>query len=135
MSAQENRISPTETHKEMVARWMQDPEFKAGYDALEDEYALLRELLRARKRVNLTQEEVAQKMGTKGSAVARIESSILKKKPSPSISTLRKYAQAVGCTLEIKFKPILLNKAIKDIHSNSVEILSLSEFNSQIDKL
>ena len=107
MKSKKSVLLPADTHQKMVAKWMQNPEFRVAYDALEEEYQLLDEMLEARKRVNLTQEEVAQRMGTKGSAVARIESSILKKKPSPSISTLRKYAQAVGCTLEIKFKPIM----------------------------
>jgi len=84
------------THDEMVAEWMRIPEFKAQYDDLEDEYALLAECLKARKRSKLTQDEVALRMGTKSSAVARIESGGGKKRHSPSLSTLRKYADAVA---------------------------------------
>ena len=56
---------PKKTHDDMVAEWMRDPAFKVEYDALEEEYQLLREMLHARSRAGLTQEEVAKRMGTK----------------------------------------------------------------------
>ncbi len=56
----------------------------------------------ARKAAGLTQAEVAERMGTKTSAVARLEAGGGNKKHSPSIATLQKYAQAVGCQLEIR---------------------------------
>lgn len=90
------------THDEMVAGWMKDPEFKAAYDALEPEFDLLDELLKARDEAGLTQEAVAERMGTSRPAVARIESGGGRQKHSPSIATLRKYAEAVGCRLQIK---------------------------------
>ncbi len=61
------------THDEMVADWMKDPEFKAEYDALDEEFALFDSVLKARKRAGLTQAEIAARMGTKAPAVARIE--------------------------------------------------------------
>lgn len=88
------------THKELKARALANPEVANAYDALEEEYTLLTELLAARARAGLTQADVAERMHTKAPAVARIESSSLKH--SPSLSTLRKYAKAVGCKLEIK---------------------------------
>src|ERR1035437_6345434 len=60
-----------QTHDEMIADWMKDPAFKAEYDALEDEFTLFDEVLKARKRVGLTQEQIAVRMGTKAPAVAR----------------------------------------------------------------
>lgn len=93
------------THKEMVDEWMKDPEFKAEYDALDGEFALLKEMLRARKAARLTQAEVAKRMGTKTPAVARLEGAGGSKQHSPSIATLHKYADAVGCRLEIKLVP------------------------------
>lgn len=77
-----------------------DDETRRAYDALADEYALLRELLRARQESGLTQEEVAQRMGTKRPAVSRIEAA--SPKHSPSVATLRRYAQALGKRLEIR---------------------------------
>lgn len=76
---------------------MKDPAFKAAYDALEEEYALIRELLDARTRAKLTQAQVARRMGTSQSAVARMESG-----RAPSMASLRKYAKATGSKIEIK---------------------------------
>jgi len=90
------------THNQMIKEWMKDPKFKAEYDVLEEEFVLLDELLKARKRAGLTQEQVAKYMGTKTPAIARIESGGGKKRHSPSLATLRRYAEAVGCRLKIK---------------------------------
>lgn len=92
------------THDEMVKKMLRRPAVKAEYDAQAEEFALLDELLRARRRAGLTQAEVAARMGTKAPAVARLEASGGAKRHSPSIATLRKYAEAVGCRLEIKLK-------------------------------
>lgn len=117
MSAKKSKGKPTKrSHKEMVAKWMKDPAFKVEYDALEDEYQLLREMLLARKRAGMTQEDVAVRMGTKAPAIARLESSGTNYKHSPSISTLRKYAHAVGCRLEIHLKPFA-KKRLKEQHA------------------
>lgn len=92
------------THKQMVKKMLEDPEVKAEYEALEEEFAWLDELLRARQKAGLTQAEVAQRMGTKTPAVARLEAGGGSKRHSPSIATLRRYAEAVGCRLEIKLR-------------------------------
>lgn len=105
MRKNNSRMLASQTHEEMLATWIKNPAFKAEYDALEDEYALLREMLQARKRSGLTQENVAKIMGTKAPAIARLEASSIRDKHSPSLSTLRKYAGAVGCKLEIHLKP------------------------------
>ena len=76
--------------------------FQEAYEELEDEYALVRELLRARSRAGLTQEAVAERMGTTKSAVSRLEAA---GKHSPSVTTLKKYARAVGCEVEIRLVP------------------------------
>jgi len=94
------------THDEMIAGWMKDPKFKAEYDALEDEFALFDAVLAARKRAGLTQAEIAARMGTKAPAVARIEAGGGSKRHSPSIATLRRYADAVGCKLKIELVPL-----------------------------
>ena len=93
------------THKALVKKILQQPEVKAEYDAQAEEFALLGELLRARRQAGLTQAEVAVRMGTKTPAVARLEAGGGSRRHSPSVATLRKYARAVGCRLEIRLRP------------------------------
>ena len=86
-------------HNEFLNAMSEREGFAAAYAALEDEYRLVRELLAARTRAGLTQEEVAESMGTSKSAVSRLEAG---SKHSPSLRTLKKYAEAVGCDIEIR---------------------------------
>ena len=99
------RRSNVKTHREMIDEWMKEPEFVAEYDALADEFALFDEMLKARKNAGLTQADIAKKMGTKTPAIARLEASGRHKKHSPSLATLQKYADAVGCRLDIRLIP------------------------------
>jgi len=80
---------------------LSNPAVKAEYDANITTYAILDEILSARREAGLTQAQVAERMGTKASAVARLESALVSGKHSPSIDTLRKYAAAVGKRLEV----------------------------------
>jgi transcriptional regulator with XRE-family HTH domain len=73
---------------------------RKAYDGLEDEFAFLGEVLRARARSGLTQADVAARVGTTQSAIARLESGT--RKHSPSIATLQRYARAIGFRLEIR---------------------------------
>lgn len=81
---------------------LDNPDVKAEYDALKDEFSLFDELLQARMNAGLTQAEVADRMGTKTPAIARLEAGGGNKQHSPSLTTLRKYADAVDCHVEIK---------------------------------
>ncbi len=92
-------------HKQMLEEWKRDPNFRAEYAALGDEFAIFDELLRARTSAGLTQDEVAKRMGTKPPAVARLEALSHRRGSSPSLATLRKYAAAVGCKLNIRLVP------------------------------
>lgn len=76
----------------LIERWKRDPQVKAEYDALAGEYAIVRELIAARARAGLSQSEVAERMGTTQSVVARLESG---KRP-PSMRTVERFARAVG---------------------------------------
>ncbi|AMP16342.1 helix-turn-helix family protein [Collimonas pratensis] len=90
------------THEEMQARMLQNPVVQAEYERLNrEEFAILDEILAARKAAGLTQAQIAERMGTKAPAVARLESSLASGKHSPSINTLRKYAAALGKRLEV----------------------------------
>lgn len=97
------KTSPkSKTHSEMLAEWMTDPEFCAEFDKLEDEFSLLDELLAARHSANLTQAQVAERMGTKAPAITRLESGLASGMKLPSVSTLQRYANACGKKLRIK---------------------------------
>jgi len=88
------------THKQLRAKALGRAEVKTQFDELSDEYALLDEFLKARAEQGLTQAQVAEKIGTTQSAVARMESG--RGKHSPSLATLSKYAEALGCKLEVR---------------------------------
>jgi transcriptional regulator with XRE-family HTH domain len=88
------------THKEVKSRALKRPDVKAEYGRLDEEFALLDEFLKARAAAGVSQAEVAERMGTTQSAVARLESG--QGKHSPSLATLRKYAQALGCRLDLR---------------------------------
>jgi DNA-binding transcriptional regulator YiaG len=79
---------------------LKDPAVKREYDALEAEVALASELIGARAKAKLSQQEVARRMGTSQSAVARMESG----RRLPSTSSLVKYAKAVGRELRIALR-------------------------------
>ncbi|WP_299489894.1 helix-turn-helix transcriptional regulator [uncultured Shewanella sp.] len=80
-------------------RALQQSDVKAAYDDLSAEFELINTLLSMRQDAGLTQEEVALKMGTKGSNVSRLEQG----KGNPSFNTLVKYAKACGCKLNFGF--------------------------------
>lgn len=90
------------THKQLAKRMLRRPAVRAEYKALEPEFALLDQLLKARARAGLSQAEVARRMGTHAPAVARLEASLGDGGHSPSLSTLRKYAAAVGKKLVVR---------------------------------
>lgn len=86
-------------HEEFIAKARQRPGFEEAYRASELEYALANQMLKARTKAGLTQDNVADIMGTTKSAVSRLEAG---RRHAPSIATLQKYAMAVGCELQIK---------------------------------
>jgi DNA-binding XRE family transcriptional regulator len=87
--------------KKLKDAWMKDPAFRAEYDALAPEFALARSLITARAKAGLTQAQVARRMGTTQSVVARIESG----RNPPNLKTLDKYARAVGRRIQLKLVP------------------------------
>lgn len=93
------------SHADFKKEALKDSEVKETYDELEEEYTLLRQLISARQQSGKTQAEVAELMGTKTSAVGRLESALFYQKHSPTISTLRKYAHALGFRVEFNFIP------------------------------
>jgi predicted transcriptional regulator len=90
------------TLKDLKAELLVNPLVKAEYDALEEEFALINALLDARARSGLTQEEIARRMGTTQSAVARLESG----RSRPSMRTLERYAAATGSKVRVVLEAV-----------------------------
>lgn len=82
---------------DLKQRLMRDPTFRAEYKEADGEFALIEALVRARTRAKLSQAELARRIGTTQSAIARLEGGHV----SPSLGTLRKYAEATGAKLHI----------------------------------
>jgi predicted transcriptional regulator len=92
------------THEELKAIALSNPAVRAEYERIErEEMPMLDAILKARREAGMTQADVAERMGTKAPAVARLESALISGKHSPSLATLRKYAAAMGKRLEVRF--------------------------------
>jgi DNA-binding XRE family transcriptional regulator len=97
-----NKNKKPMTHKQMVGVMLKNKNVRLEVERLNrEEFAILDEILAARKDAGLTQAEIAKRMGTKAPAIARLESSLATGKHSPSLSTIRKYAAALGKKLEL----------------------------------
>ena len=91
------------THDELVKALMRKPGVTAEVLRIErEEGELLDALLKARMDAGLTQAQVAERMGTQAPSVARLERALATGKHSPSVATLRKYAQACGKSLVLR---------------------------------
>ena len=94
--------------KEHKKKLLEDPEFRKEYEALEPEYKLASTLIRLRLAKGLTQEQLAKLMNTKQESIARLESG----GSLPSLSTVRKVADALDAEVEINLRP--KHKSAKD---------------------
>jgi ribosome-binding protein aMBF1 (putative translation factor) len=88
------------TLKALKSEMLADAAVRAEYEAQASEFALARELIAARARAGLSQAEVAERMGTTQSVVARLESG----KRMPSMRTVERFAQAVGGHLVLRIE-------------------------------
>ena len=88
------------TLKALKTELLAHPDPRAAYEAQAAEYAMARELIAARTRAGLTQADVAQRMGTTQSTVARLEAG----KAAPSLRSVQRYAQAVGCRAVVRLE-------------------------------
>ena len=95
------RVDDMARLKDLKARLMEDAEFREAYTRVDEEYALIEALIRARTAAKLTQAELARRLGTTQSAVARLEGG----RVSPSFATLRRYAEATGTRLTVGLVP------------------------------
>jgi transcriptional regulator with XRE-family HTH domain len=81
-------------------KWMKNKEYRKAYDDLAPEFALARAVIAARVTAGLTQEQLAERMATSQSVIARLESG----RTRPSTQTLERLATATGTRLKISFE-------------------------------
>lgn len=93
---------PKRTHEQLMKIALAKPGVKREYDALENEFALLKKMVGARIKAKKTQEEVAKAMGTSTSVIGRLETAGGRTHHSPTLATLSKYANALGYHLQLK---------------------------------
>lgn len=88
--------------KEVKKRmFIKNPKLKEEYDKLEPEYKVIEQIIRMRKDLNLTQEQLAKLIDTRQPSIARLESG----EHYPSIESLKKIAEVLGAKLDIRFIP------------------------------
>lgn len=104
------------TLKDFKARALARSDVRREYEGLKEEFEILDEILKARVKAGLTQAELAARIGTTQSVVARLETAM--GKHSPSIGTLKRYASALGYRLQVRL--------VKDQGLTTVEELTHS---------
>ena len=87
--------------KDLKNRLLQDPDFRKEYARVDEEFTLIEALIHARTTARLTQAELARRLGTTQSAIARLEGG----RVSPSFATLLRYAEATGTRLTVGLAP------------------------------
>jgi transcriptional regulator with XRE-family HTH domain len=88
--------------KDLHQGWLKDSKYRAEYEGLAEEFQLARTLIEARTRAGLSQAQLARRMKTSQSYIARIESG----KVRPSTDALERFAAATGSRLRIIFEPV-----------------------------
>jgi transcriptional regulator with XRE-family HTH domain len=81
---------------------LQDPEFRAAYEALEPEYAIIAAIIEARKNSGLTQKELSERTGIAQGDISKIENA----SANPSLETLKRLAAGMDMRLKLEFLPI-----------------------------
>ena len=88
--------------KDYLNEQLQNPAFKAEYDALEPEFAIIQAIIDARKASGLTQKELAERTGIAQGDISKLENG----SANPSIRTLQRLAAGMGMKLQLAFTPI-----------------------------
>jgi len=89
-----------------VADKLKNPEFKAEYDALEPEFAIVHAMIEARNSSGLTQQQLSERTGIAQGDISKIENG----NANPSLRTLKRLAEAMGMKLKLEFEPITVGK-------------------------
>ena len=88
--------------KEYLDEQMQDSEFKNEYEALEQEFAIIKAMIEARKNIGLTQKQLSEKTGIAQGDISKIETG----DANPSLKTLQRLAAGMGMKLRLEFLPV-----------------------------
>ena len=88
--------------RETLDEMMKDPEFKAEWDALEPEFAIMQAMVDARKLSGMTQKQLAEKTGINQADISKLE----RGNGNPSLRTLRRLAEGMGMRVKLAFEPI-----------------------------
>jgi len=86
--------------KDHLKEQLKDPEFRSEYEALEPEYEIIRQIILARKELNITQQELAERTGIKQSNISRLEKGTY----NPSLQSLKKVAKGLNKELHVEFR-------------------------------
>lgn len=87
---------------EFLNEQLKDPEFRAEFEALEPEFAIIQAMMDARKSAGLTQKQLAEKTGIAQGDISKLESG----NANPSLKTLQRLASAMGMKLKVEFLPM-----------------------------
>lgn len=85
-----------------LEKQLEDPEFRKEWESLEPEYAIMQALIDARNEAGITQTELSRRTGIAQTDISKLE----RGNGNPSLKTLKRLAEGLGMTLELKFKPI-----------------------------
>lgn len=92
----------TKSFRESLEEQLQDPAFRAEWDALEPEYQIIKAVLEGRKANHLTQKQLAEITGITQADISRIENG----SANPSLRTLERLAEGLGMRLRLEFVPV-----------------------------
>ena len=87
---------------EYLNEQLQDPVFKAEYEALEDEFIIIQAMIDARKRSGMTQKQLAEKTGIAQADISKLENG----NANPSLKTLKRLAAGMGMKVKLEFLPV-----------------------------
>ncbi len=88
-------------HEQVMEELLQDPEFARAYRELEPEFQIIRQVIALRNQQDMTQAELAKRVGTKQSSIARMES----KGQIANLHLLQRVADALDARLEVRLIP------------------------------
>jgi DNA-directed RNA polymerase specialized sigma subunit len=90
----------TYNYDDMLKEQLKDHEFRKEYDALEEEFDVARQVIELRLKQKMTQKELAKRVQTSQSCIARLESGNYR---NLSLSFLRRVGGALGAQPHVKF--------------------------------